>query len=465
MPGKTSRQDGASLAPGATAPSMTTPGMTALGAATLGAAVLGAATLLCPTSARAQLLDQYLPNNYYSRFSLEAFPENVRPEDMDVTQRPRPEVQPLGVRLGAFTLRPSLGESMGVDTNPMGTKRGDTIGTFSTDAGLDLRSNWARNSLYASAGVDDRRVTGRNAETPDPSRTNFSTTVGGSYDIGRDTLSASASYFRLHEEATAFDAQTVAEPRAFNAYDLRAAYRAAFSNVSITPDLIFRAFRFVDAFDGNSTFNQKLRDRNVYDGGVTARYAVAPRRDLVAVVRGGRSDYVNYDPNYGKLGSNTVLALAGFDDSSGAVFRYRALVGYQVRFFDATGAKNRSSPVFEAAVAWSPTRLTTISGLASRRIEDTSTDTLQGYTYNQAQIALDHELLRNVLIGARADYLHAKYTGGGDSTVIGTGAYATWLVNRNISLRLSYDFTNRDGSDSGSNYDRHLALLRVGFGL
>ena len=35
MPGKTSRQDGASLAPGATAPSMTTPGMTALGAATL----------------------------------------------------------------------------------------------------------------------------------------------------------------------------------------------------------------------------------------------------------------------------------------------------------------------------------------------------------------------------------------------------------------------------------------------
>ena len=70
-----------------------------------------------------------------------------------------------------------------------------------------------------------------------------------------------------------------------------------------------------------------------------------------------------------------------------------------------------------------------------------------------------------MLIGARADYLHAKYTGGGDSTVIGTGAYATWLVNRNISLRLSYDFTNRDGSDSGSNYDRHLALLRVGFGL
>ena len=49
--------------------------------------------------------------------------------------------------------------------------------------------------------------------------------------------------------------------------------------------------------------------------------------------------------------------------------------------------------------------------------------------------------------------------------MIGTGAYATWLVNRNISLRLSYDFTNRDGSDSGSNYDRHLALLRVGFGL
>ena len=42
---------------------------------------------------------------------------------------------------------------------------------------------------------------------------------------------------------------------------------------------------------------------------------------------------------------------------------------------------------------------------------------------------------------------------------------AAWLVNRNISLRLSYDFTNRDGSDSGSNYDRHLALLRVGFGL
>src|SRR5258708_24184918 len=65
-----------------------------------------------------------------------------------VTTRPRPDYDPLGIRLGSFLLFPQFGLQESFDSNIFATQnaaKGDFI--TSLDPSLDLRSNWNNHAL------------------------------------------------------------------------------------------------------------------------------------------------------------------------------------------------------------------------------------------------------------------------------------------------------------------------------
>jgi hypothetical protein len=411
-------------------------------------------------------------------------------QDLGVTvlSRSRPEYDPLGVPVGDFIVRPEIDEGIGYNSNVLGTS--PAKGSFDIDSqgSLRLNSDWGRNSLGAEITVDDRRLPAESIED----RTDWSGTVGGTYEIGRDVLTLAASHFALHQDPTGIDAQQFTVPGQYTTNpipytldDVRASYATTFGRFGVTPEVDYERLRFsgLKLYSLNGTpvpapvggtvagvpISQSYRDRDILEGGVTGRYEFAPLRNALLVVRDVNTDYsssqaADFGPS---RSSNAVEVLAGLDYVADAVWRYRALVGYEIRDFNSKQYKSHAAPIVEANVIWQPSGLTTVTGRLLRTIEDAADESVSGYDYTSGRLSVDHEYARNILlsgyVGAqRADYLQTPNS----ETYYGGGAGVTWLINRNVRLSATDDVTQREASSNfGPNYLQNVTLLQVRLGL
>ena len=243
------------------------------------------------------------------------------------------------------------------------------------------------------------------------------------------------------------------------------ATRPPSGRITLTPQIEFSAYRFDSVGSADDASNPVFLNRNAIQGGLTTQYELAPRRNLVLSVSGVRQLYVNTAPGQPARNSRGGTALAGFDYAANALFRYYLLAGYQLRQYDSPLYKTHAAPVVNAGVVWVPTGLTTVTVTARRSIEDSTSESLIGYTLTQGGVSVDHEYLRNILLQGSATVAYAEYE---QSTVTQTlytvGASATWLLNRNLLLRLSETFTARR-SNAGDNFNGNLVLLRFGAAL
>ena len=85
------------------------------------------------------------------------------------------------------------------------------------------------------------------------------------------------------------------------------------------------------------------------------------------------------------------------------------------------------------------------------------------------QVGVDHELLRNLVLSAQAEYQMDDYLNSDPLTGLTREddfyllqAGATYNINRNVYLRGTYSYSTRDSNVFGRDYDRNLFLLRVG---
>lgn len=452
------------------------------GAVVLALAV--AAVVFTPLAARAQVANTSLLDQYFQP----GVPGYGQELGVTVLSRARPEYDPLGVRVGDFIIRPEIDESVGYDSNVLGTSPSKGAFDFDTQGSVRANSDWGRNSLGAAVTVDDRRLTSETLED----RTDWTATLGGTYEIGRDVLTLAASHFSLHQDPTGIDTQQFTVPGQFTTNpipytldDVRASYATTFGRFGLTPAVDFEHLSFsnLKLFSINGApipgpvggtvagvpINQSYRDRDILEGSVTGRYEFAPLRNAVLVVRDVNTDYNSSQASdFGPArSSNAVEVLAGLDYVADAVWRYRALVGYEVRDFNSPLYKSHSAPIVEANVIWQPSGLTTVTAKLLRTIEDASDENVSGYDYTSAKLSVDHEYARNILLSGylaaqRADYLQTT----NNETYYGVGAGVTWLVNRHVRLTATNDVTQREASSNfGPNYFENVTLLQIRLGL
>ena len=192
-----------------------------------------AALAVTPPAARAQIANTSLLDQYFQP----GVPGYGQDLGVTVLSRSRPEYDPLGVRVGDFIIRPEVDESVGYDSNVLGTS--PSKGSFDVDSQASMRvnSDWGRNSLGAQVTVDDRRLTSESIED----RTDWTAMIGGTYEIGRDVLTIAASHFSLHQDPTGIDAQQFTVPGQFTTNpipytldDVRASYATQFGRFGTT---------------------------------------------------------------------------------------------------------------------------------------------------------------------------------------------------------------------------------------
>ena len=84
---------------------------------------------------------------------------------------------------------------------------------------------------------------------------------------------------------------------------------------------------------------------------------------------------------------------------------------------------------------------------------------------------VDHEYLRNVLFRAYAGIQSDDYLqGGGHDSRFSLGGGVTWLLNRNLRLSATYDFTDQRGTanptlQTTGSYMRSIGLLTLRVGM
>ena len=395
------------------------------------------------------------------------FPEGVPGQDasagVTVKSRARPAFAPLGIRIGTALLRPALTVSTGYDDNIFGGPERTGGWRLTTSPSFLLGTAWADSSLGLFLSADDTRY----PEQPSQNRTDATAFLGGTLDIGRGKLTLGAGYAARHQDRTELDALPSDRPVAFQVGTLRAAHAMNFGRFTVTPAAEFNHWRFDNTTIRGVPVNQSTRDRAAAQGGATLRYAWMPAREMVLVTRVLDTRYDH--PAAGTPSNNSLSyqILLGLEYDDNTVWRYRLLGGAQHRAPASAAFQSQTTGIAEAEIVWSPSGLTTLRATATRGIEDAAQSGLSSFTYTSARLTLDHEYLRNVLLNASATLRHAAFQQtGGQQWGLSFGAGASWLINRNLSVSLTYDFSDvrarhlPAGAVAGD-YTRNLIILSI----
>ncbi len=402
----------------------------------------GLALAGAPLGSHAQVIDQYL-NTDIPGYGAEA--------GVTVASRAHPEYEAQGVRLGSFVLTPVLTESAGYDDNVLGSAHARGSALIETDASLGVAGGWSDTTFGGALTVDDVEYLQQSAQ----STTDWSAAVGASHDFGRDTLSIGATHLNLVQTPRDLDVPLLDGTAAYRVEDVRAQYRADLGRWTLEPGVDVSYYNFDNGRVDGVTYLQSYRDRLVFTPSLVGNYEFATRRRVVVVLRDTQSDFDRSPPGQPRQNFNDLSALAGLAYDADGIIGFRLLGGYEERSFSSGYYRTIQAPILEAAVTWTPTGLTTVTGTAARYIEDSAAEATVGFTETALKLTLDHEYLRNVVLSAHASYFLDDYPNGPTGTGAGSQDYFTggvgvsWRLNRHVRLGADYTYSTRH-SDSGN---------------
>ena len=416
------------------------------------AAALGLALWAAPAPAAAQLLDRYFPAGV---IGYGAGP------GVTVLSRDRQEYEPLGVRAGSVVVRPSLTVGGGYTTNATARFNGTGSAILGVAGSLLAATDWGRHGASAFISFDNLNY----LSFPSQSATSWTGAVGGTVDIGRDRLVLAAAHLDLYQTARTLDGLPLDRPGRYVINNARIAYTHDMGRVSLTPGLAVSDVHYDDVYAAGRRVGQQYRNGTTYDGAMTARYELAPLRNLVAEFRVVGFDDAGHQAGLPYRDSTTFAAMAGIEFATDGVWRIRALVGTQHRIYLDPALKAVNGPSTEVSVNWMPSGLTTVTATLSRRIDDAAEPRIVSYIYSGLHLQVDHELYRNILLGGYMDLQRAEYQQvSGYETYYGYGMGATWLINRRLRASATWDWSQRRPS-IGPWSSEGVGMLRLRFAM
>jgi hypothetical protein len=392
-----------------------------------------------------------------------------------VLDRPRPEYDPLGLRFGSFFLYPRITADEVFNDNIYATKnntRSDFITVISPT--LDLRSNWSNHQFNMTAGAN----VGTFVRSSTENYGDYFIGADGRYDFSRNLAGlAAAKYEHLHEDRDSVDAPTTSRnPVEYDAYTGRLAFTQHDLRIGYTAGVDFRREDYTNAaFPSGVPIIENVRNLNTYSPNVQFTYEVAPRYQAFIRGNGDFRRYDHFDPGIGgRRDSNGFRAdVGGRFDLTGVTY-VEVAIGYLDQQYDSPALSPISGLDASAKVVWNVTQITSISVNALRTAQDANTTALAasgnpvnspGYLQSVVGLAIDHELLRNVILHGEADYENDDYIGfDRTDNRIDIGVGARYMFTRNLYLGGSFTYSNRgsSGQYATDQFNRDLIMLRIG---
>ncbi|HEY4253912.1 MAG TPA: outer membrane beta-barrel protein [Roseomonas sp.] len=377
-----------------------------------------------------------------------------------VQTRPRPDFDPLGVRLGSFQLDASLESGVGYDDNLLGTernRRGDTF--IGTTLAAGLRSQWTTHALGLSARVDDTHYLQHSALN----WRDWSVEGFGRYDVDAvSSLDMRVTHRRAHIAVQSIDAQQagLTTPLEYDEDIVRIGASTRINRLALTGYGQGRWVRF-DADSGRDNDPSLAADYDAWSGGATAAYELSPGRAATLTVRA--EDQRGHGRFASDTNSFTYEVLGGFAYDFDGVYQAAVGVGYARRSYDNGGRRDLSGLGIDARLIYAPSQLTTLTFGVRRGIDDSVRAGGQSFLRTLVSARVDHEIQRNVIAGFEVSYDRREYRDPSQRATDLVGILSVqWLLNRNMALIASYQHAVRFGVTAGiEEYNQNVIQLRL----
>lgn len=386
-----------------------------------------------------------------------------------VDSRARPELDPLGFRVGQFFIFPRLEVDEAYSDNIFATRSG-AVGDFITalQPGFDIRSDFGTNALNLSAGaIIQQYISHSSFDTQDPY-------IKGDGRLDVDAVHdfhGSLNYQRLHlDPGSPNFAGNAAQPQPYTTYGGAAGFEQTKLRVNYSADLSAERSEYeaVPAVGGGLVQESENNDW-AYE--LALRGAYEFRTGYQAFVRGA----VNLrDYDHAEIGS-PIRSSYGYRTDVGVridltgVTYVDAYVGYLDQIYESAQLGSISGVDFGTNAVWNVTELTSLSFNVSRSAQDVSaavvgTALVPGYFHTVVGARVDHELLRNLLLNGQLTYANDDFQGEDrtDSDYMASIG-AKYLLNRNLYLGATYTFEHRDssGAQAINQFTRNIIMLRA----
>lgn len=374
---------------------------------------------------------------------------------------------PLGLRLGAVTLKPAITASGGYDTNPQrssGASKGSYFGRYEGELGV--RSDWNVHELKGKlrGGYTEYFSNG------DASRPDAEGNLDLRLDASRDTRILLESRLRLDTQRPGSPDLTAAvkgRPLTY-AYGASAGVTHDVNRLQLTLRGSVDRFDYEDArLTSGATLSQADRNHTQYALRLRAAYELTPGFKPFVQSEVDRREFDERVDSNGFARSSD-----GYGASVGSTFEIsRQLTGeisagYQDRKYEDPRLRNLRGPVGDVAVLWTPTPLTTVTLRGTAELGDTTIPGSSGTTARRVNLEVAHALRRNLTVTGLAGFGRTEYDGQGlreDFTTL--GVKVEYKLTRTFAIRAGFTHERLNSTEPGSDYTANVSQvgLRVQF--
>jgi len=382
-----------------------------------------------------------------------------------VVQRPRPELDPLGLRFGDFFWFPRGELDEAYNSNIFATPS-PTISDVITvlQPSFDLLSSFPRNALNLHGGATTQVY----AIHPGQNTQDGFVSTDGRLDLDAgNSFYGSAEAAHLHIPRTSTNSPgNAAQPVTYWNYTANAGYRQTGLRVGYQADIAVQNTQYnaVPAV-GGGILPQSPSDTTISQAALRGSYEVVP--DYLSFIRvaGNLTDYTHTIPGGVRFNSTGYRADLGLQILPRHVLSGEIFAGYLSQIYNASGLGSISGFDAGGRLVYNVTRLTTTTFTGLRTVVPSNpTIGTTGTSYLATTVAanVDHELLRNLLLNVTAGYENDAYLGiSRTDNIFNVGAGFKYLLNRNLFLGGSYNYQQRSSTIAGGSYTQNILMLRI----
>jgi hypothetical protein len=197
-------------------------------------------------------------------------------------------------------------------------------------------------------------------------------------------------------------------------------------------------------------------------------YEIIPGYQAFVRLIGNERQYFSQELGAGPQGQNIRRNSHGWEIDGGTAIALTNIttaevyVGYLQQDYENPLIPSVSAPSFGGNLIWNVTPVTTVRGSFSASVAETTLVLASSSFEYGAQLTVEHELLRNVLLLGSAGYVRDDYQGNPrkDNT-FGANAGARYLLNRNWSATADLTYSRRDSNVAGGGYERFIGTVGI----
>lgn len=365
-------------------------------------------------------------------------------EKLSIKTRVNEAYDPSGIRVGDFTLSPSIENSLKYTDNVYATdinKIHDFI--YEVKPGVSMKSDFVRHEI--SAGFSATRGLYRDISGED--YTDYNASLGGRFDItGNTSIPLKLSYDRDHYRRGSFDDTNSIRPTVFDLFQAGTGIVHSGQTLAMKALANFKRFVFDNYSAGSQFIDNSDRDRDELSLYTSIGM---PEEGYIAPFVYSNVKSIDYDRDFDRNGFDRsseeyelgVGTLINFSDITKAAFN----IGYFDRKFSDPRFEDIGDFTYGVNFSWEPSPLMMFMLEGNRIVRETFDSLSSAAVTTDLRLTVDYELFPNVILNPSLGYSEQDYDGI-DKVITGynAGLSGTYKINQNFWLSMNYKYITQD---------------------